>query len=101
MWVNPNQGTTNADATGLLFNRNAGTVGGMCYSVQQRLGYTWNNNDSATWGYTNGPVIPTNIWSLIAVVITPTNASFYVINTNGVHERRPGGFGDVLFDHRV
>jgi hypothetical protein len=27
-------------------------------------------------------VIPQNIWSFVALVITPTNASFYVINTN-------------------
>jgi hypothetical protein len=81
MWLDPNG--AQAASTGLLFNRNTGTVGGMCYDgTGTRLGYTWNNNDSATWGYGSGPIIPTNIWSMVALVITPTNAEFYVINTN-------------------
>jgi hypothetical protein len=90
MWVNP--AVDEAPATGLLFNRNSGTVGGMCYSTTNTLGYTWNNNDSATYSYTSGPTIPTNIWSLVALVITPSNASFYVLNTNN-------GFTFTTFVH--
>jgi hypothetical protein len=80
MWLNPNGPQGNN--TGLLINRNAGTVAGMTYTTGQALGYVWNNNDPGTWGYTSGPVIPQNIWSFVALVITPTNASFYVMNTN-------------------
>jgi hypothetical protein len=82
MWLKPSG--QQADYTGLLIDRNSGTQAGVTYTVGQRLGYMWNNNDSATWGYQAGPVIPSDIWSLVALVITPTNASFYVINTNGV-----------------
>lgn len=82
MWVYPD-GAQN-DYTGLLLDRNNGTKAGMCYTVGQKLGYVWNNDNQSTWSYTNGPVIPTNMWSLVAVVVSPNNASFYVINTNGV-----------------
>jgi autotransporter-associated beta strand protein len=82
MWVNPAGPQT--DYTSLLFTYSAGTVSGMGYSSNQRLGYDWNNDDSGTYNYTAGPVIPENMWSMVAVVVTPTNASFYVINTNGV-----------------
>ena len=90
MWVYPS--IDEAPATGLLFNRNSGTVGGMCYSTTNTLGYTWNNNDSATYNYVSGPTIPTNIWSLVALVITPSSASFYVLNTNN-------GFNFTTFVH--
>jgi len=79
MWINP-VGAQNA-ATGLFVNRNAGTVAGMTYSGSA-LGYVWNDNEAATYSYTGGPTIPSDIWSFVALVITPTNASFYVINTN-------------------
>jgi len=82
MWVNPAGPQT--DYTSLLFTYSPGTRSGMGYSSNQRLGYDWNDDDSGTYGYTGGPVIPTNMWSMVAVVVTPTNASFYVINTNGV-----------------
>jgi hypothetical protein len=81
MWINPVG--AQADSTGLLVNRNAGTTAGITYSTGQALGYVWNDNESGTWSYTGGPIIPTDMWSLVALVITPTNASFYVINTNG------------------
>ena len=80
LWLNPNG--AQADYTGLLVNRNAGTIAGITYSSGQALGYVWNNNDQGTWSYVGGPVIPQNIWSLVALVITPNSASFYVINTN-------------------
>jgi hypothetical protein len=82
MWVNP--AGPQVDYTSLLFTYSPGTRSGMGYSSNQRLGYDWNDDDSGTYGYTGGPVIPTNMWSMVAVVVTPTNASFYVINTNGV-----------------
>jgi hypothetical protein len=84
MWLNPNG--AQSPSTGLLVNRNAGTVAGMTYDgvTGTQLSYVWNNNSATTYGYTNGPVIPQNMWSFVALVVTPTNASFYVFNTNGV-----------------
>ena len=82
MWIYPN-GDQTAPA-GLFVNRNAGTVAGLGYYGQTRLGYKWNNDGSETWGFSAGPLIPTNIWSYVAVAITPTNAILYLYNTNGL-----------------
>jgi len=82
MWLNP--AGPQADYTGLLLDRNSGTQAGIRYVTGQQLGYVWNNNDPGTTNYLGGPVIPTGLWSMVAVVVTPTNTSFYVINTNGV-----------------
>ena len=82
MWINPSG--AQADDAGLLVNRNSGTVAGLTYDgTGTELAYVWNNNDANTWGYGGGPAVPTNMWSFVALVVTPTNAQFYVINTNG------------------
>jgi hypothetical protein len=65
--------------SGLLVNR-GGIGGGFNYNDQQMLGYTWNNNNAATYGFASGLLIPTNDWSFVAVVISPTNAILYLIN---------------------
>jgi hypothetical protein len=82
MWIYPNGDQTGP--AGLYVNRNSGTVAGLGYYSTNRLGYKWNNDGSETWGFNTGPVIPTNIWSYVAVAITPTNAILYLINTNGI-----------------
>ncbi len=82
MWVKPLG--QQAGAAGLFFDGNTGNNSGVCYAGNnQQLGYVW-NGEPGTVSYTNGPVIPTNVWSFIAVVISPGSASFYVINTAGV-----------------
>jgi hypothetical protein len=82
MWIYPNG--DQMGPAGLYVNRNSGTVAGLGYYGQTRLGYKWNNDGSETWGFNTGPLIPTNIWSYVAVAITPTNAILYLINTNGI-----------------
>jgi hypothetical protein len=82
MWIYPNGVQTGP--AGLYVNRNSGTVAGLGYYGTDRLGYKWNNDGSETWGFNTGPLIPTNIWSYVAVSITPTNAILYLINTNGI-----------------
>jgi hypothetical protein len=67
--------------SGLLVNRGVGVTGGFNYNDQQMLGYTWNNNNAATYGFASGLVIPTNQWSFVAVVVTPSNAVLYLYNT--------------------
>jgi hypothetical protein len=69
---------------GLLMNRGIGVSGGMGYNDQQMLVYTWNNNSSATYGFVSGLVIPTNQWSLAAMVIYPNQAILYLGNSNGL-----------------
>jgi hypothetical protein len=64
--------------------RGSAISGGMGYNDQQMLAYTWNNNSSATWGFVSGLVIPTNQWSLAAMVIYPSQAIVYLANSNGL-----------------
>ena len=82
MWIYPNG--DQMGPAGLYVNRNSGTVAGLGYHGNDRLGYKWNNDGSETWQFNTGPLIPTNIWSYVAVAITPTNAILYLINTNGI-----------------
>jgi len=82
MWIYPDG--IQPSAVGLYVNRNSGTVAGLGYYSTNRLGYKWNNDGSETWGFNSGPEIPTNIWSYVAVAITPTNAILYLYNTNGL-----------------
>jgi len=82
MWIYPDG--IQPTAVGLYVNRNSGTVAGLGYYNSDRLGYKWNNDDSATWGFDSGLLIPTNVWSFVAVVVEPTKATLYLYNTNGM-----------------
>ena len=46
------------------------------------MGYIWDNNASTTYGYNSQEVIGASNWSMVAVVITPTNSMIYVGNSN-------------------
>jgi hypothetical protein len=46
------------------------------------LGYTWNQN--TTWSFDSFLFPPANQWSLVALVIQPSQATLYLINSNGV-----------------
>jgi hypothetical protein len=47
------------------------------------LGYTW-NNEAGTYNWNSGLVPPLNQWSFVTLVVTPTAATIYVINTNSL-----------------
>ena len=85
-WINPTGPETAFD--GLILNRGGGGAG-LTYTGTTNgagnftLGYIW-NNDPNTFGWDSGLVAPPNQWSLVALVITPTNATIYVANTNGL-----------------
>ena len=98
-WIFP---TNNAGtSTGLIFNRN-GTDGadGFGFSGTRNslgmpgLGYTWNNNASITYNYNSALYPPTNVWSYVALVITPTNANFYLDyqDVNGIYHQQSAVF---------
>ncbi|MBK7958971.1 MAG: PKD domain-containing protein [Bacteroidetes bacterium] len=57
-----------------------------CFTIisPNRLGYHW-RGESGTWSYNTGPIMPYNEWCHIAMVISPTQAVFYV---NGVGTSR-------------
>jgi len=69
--------------TGVIMCNGGSTWSGMMISSSgTRLGYQW-NDDSATWSYNAGPVLPTNQWVLAAVSVTNSLATFYLGQTNG------------------
>jgi PKD repeat protein len=73
---------------GIVFCRAGSTVAGLSYTSTQLngnyvLGYNWNNDQNA-YNWYSGLVAPTNQWSLVALTVSPTAATIYVINTNGV-----------------
>ncbi|MGZ5507729.1 MAG: LamG-like jellyroll fold domain-containing protein [Limisphaerales bacterium] len=72
-----------ASYTGIFMCRPANDASGFNYTSGNQLGYTWNNNSSATWSWRSGIVVPPNQWSLATLVVTPSAASVYLLNTNG------------------
>jgi hypothetical protein len=80
MWIYPDG--EQANSVGLFVNRNSGTQAGLGYYGTDRLGYKWNNDASATWSFNSGLLIPTNVWSYVAMTITPTNATLYLYNSS-------------------
>jgi hypothetical protein len=86
-WVNPS-GPQNV-SEGLAFCRGGTTVAGLCYSSvvdplgNADIGYTW-NNEFDTYSWVTGLVPPTGQWSMLALVVTPSNATIYMMNTNGL-----------------
>ncbi len=85
MWIKPSGPV--ATFTGLLMDRGGageglgfgGTVDGTGMS---ELGYTWNNN--GTWSYNSSLYPPANQWSFVAMVIEPTKATLYLMNSSGI-----------------
>jgi hypothetical protein len=51
------------------------------------LGYIW-DNDPSTYNWDSGILPPQNQWSLVALVVTPTNATIYLLNANGIVSAR-------------
>lgn len=80
-WVYPagNQSVSE----GLVFSRgSSGAVNGINFGANNGFSYTWANNP-ATYDWSSGLTIPPNMWSFLALVITPTNATGFVFNANG------------------
>ncbi len=77
-WIYPNGSQNNSE--GLVFSRGS-TVNGINYGALDEMTYTW-NNAPATYDWTSGLAIPTNTWSFLALVTTPSNAVAYVFNTS-------------------
>ena len=73
-----------ANNTGLMMMR-SGVLGatrtdGLFYGGNgtQELGYDWDNNSGTTTGYNSALLLPTNQWSMVALVVTPSNSTLYV-----------------------
>lgn len=80
-WINPTG--FQASWAGIVFCRSNSTVAGLNFgpgSIPNELRYHWNDSQ---WDTSTGLVVPTNQWSFVALVVTPTNATIY-LGTNGM-----------------
>ncbi len=80
-WVKPNGAQSSYTA---LIMSNAGSGSGLNLETGNQLGYHWNGS---FWGWNNGPVLPADVWSHVALVIEPNKATIYL---NGVPTPRTG-----------
>ena len=79
IWIN---GWKGGDWAPLISSRVVGQCE-MIFSDDDTLRYVWNNDSSATWGWTGGPVIPQATWAMLAVTIDPDRAIAYVYTDAG------------------
>ncbi len=92
MWIFPNSDVI-VPGVGLLMNRNGTDAAGIGFgsNVQTNdegrsmaeLGYTWNNNSSATYNWHSGLYPIGGVWSFVACVITPANTTMYLCCVDG------------------
>ena len=91
-WINPtiHEGPNVA----LLFCRgiNSGVIAGFNYSPNfngsdYSLGYTW-NSDQNTYNWDSHVYVPLSQWSLVALTVTPTDATIYLFNASGIVSSR-------------
>ena len=85
MWIKPSGPVQNW--TGLLMDRayqgtGFGFGGATDGTGMSELAYTWNNN--TTWSYNSHLFPSAHQWCFVAMVIQPTQATIYLITTNGV-----------------
>ena len=89
-WIYPSNGQ--AASSAIFINRTAGTTAGFSYrstlvNGAYPLGYMWNDNEGATWGWTGSGVSPpTNQWSMVALTITASNATISCWSALGVQQ---------------
>ncbi len=81
-----------------------GTVGnfgnnqfGIAYYNTTTIGVNWNNN---YWNWNSGLIPPSNTWSFVAMVVTPTAITEYLANANGLESNADTGLtlGSQTFD---
>ncbi len=88
-WINPN--ATQLASSGIVMCRGATTIAGLNYGTvfnsDYPLSYTW-NNDPNTYNWNSGLYAPIGQWSLVALTVTPTSATIYVMNSSGIVSSR-------------
>jgi hypothetical protein len=84
-WINPTGQQTpfagliyvvGADGLGFNFTASADTNG------NETLGYSW-NYDPNTYNWDSAIAPPPGQWSFVSLVVTPIDATVYIMNTNG------------------
>ena len=73
-WVKRNG--AQSDYTGITFYRNGnGTASGISMRSTGQLAYHWNDTG---WSWSSGLTVPDGVWTFVALVITPSNATMYM-----------------------
>lgn len=86
-WIKPDG--LQAAFAGLVFCRGGGTVAGLGYAGTADINgivpltYHW-NDEFETRNWNTGIGTPSGQWSFVALVVTPSNATIHVMNTNGL-----------------
>jgi hypothetical protein len=62
---------------GAQLNLNGGAVGTL------QMAYDWDNDNNSAHGWVTGAYVPINVWSMYALVISPSNAVLYLVNSSG------------------
>src|SRR6185369_16565193 len=82
-WIYPNSGQVNF--TSFIGNRtSAGDAANFGFSANPdgngmpALGYTWNNNAQATWGWNSGIHPVAGAWQLAVLVVASNSATVYL-----------------------
>lgn len=74
-WVR-RDGTQNG-RVGLLFSRDQNTTAGLKMTQSGELLYNW-NNDSGAFSWRTGLLVPDGVWTFVALVVAPDNASIHM-----------------------
>ncbi len=74
-WVAWLNGSSNHTWTGIMQSRGTNDTG-MGFGDGGALHYTWSGN--TTWNWHNGPVIPLDTWTMVAISLDPAIATAYV-----------------------
>ncbi len=78
-WVN---GWKGGDWAPILSSREVNACE-MNFGDNDTLHYTWNGDSVDTWGWTGGPVIHQDTWTMLAITIDPDQAVAYVYTDDG------------------
>ena len=73
-WINPDG--NQADRAGVVFCRGGTTVSGLYLRNTNELRYSW-NDDSGSYNFATGLIVPSHKWSFVAMVIQPDKATVY------------------------
>lgn len=90
-WVKP--GGIQATNAGIVFSGSGG-ASGLNLKSNNQLGYHW-QDASGSYGWNGGPVLPSNVWSHVVLVIGPSSATIYL---NGIPYTRTASHPAVDFD---
>jgi hypothetical protein len=78
-WINPATLPANA---GIVFARAGQPATGLNLNGAGNLGYHWLDTETS-WGWDTGLTPPIGQWSLVAIVVEPTQATAHLINADG------------------